>query len=572
LYDQLPLWSLIIGVSTIIASGSSAVWLLYLGNKDTASFALLPVLIQSILLIGLPWSLGYIVLFGDAMIHIGNIRDILLMNQLPEQGFSAGIYPSLHLMNVSLVEVTDLGATSVYSIFNVISIIIFLVLTCLLANRFGLHPAYVIIVSPLAFLGITTSNPSAYAYKTSLPLLVYIWSAIDTPKSSSRWLIIFFLTTVSAWLQHPFVGAFFGFVLLITISTKFGVIQEAFINRFQTVQLSPSDFLDRYVFYASIGAFWFTYGSSFLLKKSTEIALQLILDIQYKKQYRPGGGVQETIIEGLGFDYIDLAVLAIKRFGGWFLLFLLGIFGGCICIARLFNPREDRQLIHILVPLSIGIAGLWSVGELAIGIVPSVNFIRILRPAAVLAPLLAGVTLWFLLDERREWGKGQVQSVLIPLVVVMLLISGLTVSTASAYESPWVIGGNSYISPAEAQGTEWFFEKKAANRETLTLGRGLGKYREFILGPSAEIQRASEFSGERNVPPNYGYGEVKKFGNFIENDSYYFENRHDRVMSSSIGSTPFSRKNYSRLQFDHTVNRIYTNRNVNISTVARVSD
>ena len=570
-YAHLPIWTKIAIFGIIAVSIVATVLLLYLRSRRLAVYTLLPTLVVFGFLPYLAQQLGYLTRYGDPITHAGYIRDVVATGEAPPI-----IYPFLHVLGSAVAQVAALPAYTALELLNVVMILSLVLCFGLFARYARLPVAAVLLFVPL----IVSSNitPAVFTYSTVFLLSSYVLTrAFFTSSAAGGFdrpdvrLIVLLLVSSVIWIYHIIPTS-----VLLTIIASSMVLSIPLIRRVASrivptaaLPTAKSSVLRQLLFvFLLLGFLWMV--RTWLFRRS----LFLSLAVFGLNEVQPGNLSATTITDALfgtfGFTLVDVAVLALKRFGN------LGVLFGFACIGSLLYVlrRETRHSLPAFVLLAVPFAAVWSVEEFVISAIPSISFLRALRPGQFLAPLLAGYCLWILLRtvrSRVQWRSSKFVAV---GLVLLIIVAGTGIAARNSYASPWTLNKNGYFVDSDAEGMEWYYAYKDQSVNTTTLWRSNDRWMDYLMRPEQRESRAEELhynleTNEYRAPPHFGYANNTTFGESVGCE-YYIEGSYGRGIYltawESLGE--FDRSDFARLRADPTVNQLYANGNVNVSTIS----
>jgi hypothetical protein len=563
LYWQVPLWIQIFAVGIITISSVGIVIATAHGNHRIGGWAVLPITWLFVLFGLLPYLLGYVTKYGDPISHVGYVRDILYTGQIPDV-----IYPGTHIFVAAVHFATELPATTAWGLIAPYSTVVFVATMAALARRLSVPVAPVALLS-LFFAG-TLAVPNKLVYMIFYAAIIYIGLGLTgeqityTSRIRLGWVLGVIL--VGSVLIHPIGGlaGAGGLVSLIFLSTLRGRINLRGLD----LPISTGGIIARYTIVFGLATFlWWTY--TWLFKRAVRLVQILFFGRSGRDQFL-GGGEITSALNSFGFSVTDIFVLGTKRYIEYMVLMPLA---GCTILYLLFQKKRPDRVpsLPALFVILIIVAGVWSVGEFAIGIVPSISFHRALKVGGYVAAIPAAVGVLVILSEARCTGR---KTHFAAIAIVAIVISGsLLVATASSYKSPYIVDKNPYVVESDIDGMNWYFEKKNQNISTTTLWRSNDRYIDLLLRPDERSGRLEELQYNVNTndyrpPPHFGYQNSTTFGESI-GCSYFIQGKLGRQTYLNVWDElyTYDPSEFNQLNVDPSINGIYTNGNVKIDIV-----
>lgn len=555
IYSQVPDILLLFGIAVIFISIIMYIMAEYQGDHSSTSIFILPMYILFFILLVLPRMLGYIVRGGDAMTHFGAINSIIVTGRIPPIP-SISMYPSLHLTVSSLGLVTGGPLLDIFALFKTALFLIFISGISAIINRSRFKHSHALLLLPLSGLDIA-NNPSTFAYVTLFLMIIFL---LYYKKSNFRRSLIIITFTISLWIQHPFVPI----VLLIAILGRECItLPNRVPDRYPTIGVTPI------ITMVMIGIFYFIYINKFIFRLAiNRIIFVLSLRPDHISQSQntvsqsprisqPGDNIFNTLFNTLDYTIIDFVWLVLKRYGGWIILLGIACFG-LISYFHMENKNE-KPFIDLIIPIIILLAIIWSVVEFIVGILPSISFIRILRPGVFLAVVPSGLTI-SLVFKWAQGLDGDLYTITALISILVIVAGAIGLASTYMYSSPSTIDANSNYPPSSVTGYDWFFSYNDESKNIVTLGRQARRFADYLLP-----HHQGKYGRQRHAPPHLGYpqGLAATVG-----EAYYIETERGRNLHLQIGDTSgLSHSDYSRFASDSSIERIYSNGNIRIFAV-----
>jgi hypothetical protein len=291
--------------------------------------------------------------------------------------------------------------------------------------------------------------------------------------------------------------------------------------------------------------------------------------------------LSNTLFGEFGLSLFDVAFLAVRKYGELAVVCVAAGMGVIICLRPI--KSKQRYCLPISIAILIVVVGIWSGLEATIGVVPRLNFVRVLRPVEYLGIAAGGIALHAIIRVGGHLLGSQSQGTLIQASavviggVILLLTTGtvtgaLLVTTTSAYNTPATFQANRQVLPSDIGGMNWYFTYKDQSINTTTLWRYNFRYVSLLLRPEQREKRGEELDGASlsrgyRSPAHFGYPNNSTFRQTV-GCRYYIEGAYDRAtyLQARVGDK-FVRADFRRLQGDPTVRKIYANGNMNVSKV-----
>jgi hypothetical protein len=262
----------------------------------------------------------------------------------------------------------------------------------------------------------------------------------------------------------------------------------------------------------------------------------------------------EQILESQGLTLRQQIELSLKMYGDNLILLLLCAIA-LLIIARRILHREDevRELSMLSMPFLVS-GPIW---VLIFGGTLHVTMGRLLGANVMMwaTPVLAAFALYDMLGRWKRVGA---------IVITSVLLCTWLVSIFGVYHSPYIRGPSWHLTHQDVQGTGWF-----GTHATIDVHRSIAG-----LGVPAAL-----VSGRVPVPAHFGYHRLDRLGEAWQRDWYLILAQPFRVaamhpiLSKTMISDPavarqgFDEADFERLEWDSSVQRVYSNGGLNIYCV-----
>jgi len=557
LYQQLPAEMIISGAVLLVGSSVVVTNAAYHRDYRRAVFALSPMFAVLLTLGFLPQLLGYVTTSGDLLSKIGTTGNILQTHNLPDI-----IYPGLHSTVATTALVSGLDVRTSFDLFGLLMLSGFILNTAVFLRHLKIPVGSALLVLPFIFS--LDAVPAVYTYSVFFPLVVYTWYRTARTSGVLNWSLITVLLLAILWIHHPMPSIMLVIFLPITMILSRGKL--AVTNYFPRIQGDSPDHSYRlYTAFLGAGFLWGIHTVIFYRGVRTFSAM---LGLRQRS-------VTATLTKGdlsilrneFGLNTYEILLFMLKRQGD---LLVLGLILGVAVVAALSSRIRQKPFVALTVVVIVPVVGLWSTIDFVMNLAPNIQFLRFLRPAIYLSPILFGFIVEYGLERLRtsRIDRGQ----LIAVAMATLLLSGpMLIAVGNFYKSPWVLQNNNYIVESDIEGMDWYFSNKNRETETTVLWRGIDRYGLLLLSEEEQERRKvelnlNESASEYRVPENFG-GKGRLYNQ--TGRTYYLESTSERLLVVSVydGWDIFTRVDFERLQYDSSVNRIYTNSNQKVSLV-----
>ncbi len=506
------------------------------------------------------------------MNHVGAIRDVLATGMIPTV-----IYPNLHILSATLIDITGLSAASQLAILSTTAILLFCLTSFLLARYAHIPITAVLLFVPIAYVPASVS-PSKFTWTALFPLILFLsLRVVDTQNERTRISIVLLPVILTIWIYHV-IPAFIATVYLALVGVL--AVRQRGLPRFSW----SKEIMPFFLLSASFGYLW-AINSGLFKRGVAQIAIKLLPSRSGPTKIFSQKSLAATLLKDFGLSPIDVVVLALREFGGVIVVCSMAGLGVILYLSD-FGPRAVPKRYQIPAAICVVIvgAGFWSGAQLVANVIPHFNFKRALRPAiygglvACGSVVYVSITAVRHLITRNGTATVRVGSIITGIVVIILvatpIIGATMVVYGSTYDSPDTVKANHQILPSDLAGMGWYFDYKNRNIKTTTLWRFNFRYVTYLLSPTEEAARYDELDArdrdrEYRAPAHFGYRNNTTVAQSI-GCRYYIEGKFDRATYlDARPSKKFTRSDFRQLQADPTVRQVYSNGNFNISKIGK---
>ena len=597
IYTQIPIIIRVMAVVVIVVSIAVCMICLSCRHKRAAVFALTPVLALSALLPFLPQKIGYVIGFSDQMNHAGRIRDILATGNVPHI-----IYPGMHIDAAVLSLFTGLSPALLLSVLSSLAGVCFFCMTIILARYVRVPSAAALVFAPLVITP-TGAVPGTFTYMLLLPVVAYSTlryaNGIRDQATWVSWALCTGFVASIMWMFHVVPAVIATIFVSLVVATQW--LQRVFVRMpelaivhclrrtisrmdIRTPSSSHQQPTRNLLQIGLVGFLWTTF--TVLFDRMVTIASSWFVPHDTRPPSLNMKSLSNTLFGEFGLSLLDVVILAARKYGALVIVCLSAGVGVIICLQLIRTNR--RYYLPVTVAVLIVGSGIWSALEMTIGIVPRLNFIRVLSPVRYLGIVASGIAVYTALRlgahllSSVTGGMAKRTSAIVSgsiiIVLVTSLVAGVSViSAAGAYNTPATYQANRQVLPSDIEGMSWYFTYKDRSINTTTLWRYNFRYINFLYRPKVRESRADELDagalsrGYRS-PAHFGYPNNTTFFQTV-GCKYYIEGSYDRAIHLQARvSEQFIPSDFERLERDPTVKQVYTNGNIHLSKVGNCSD
>ena len=496
------------------------------------------------------------------MTHVGMMKDIMATGHVSSRNF----YPAIHLLGVSLLDVTGLSYAAVTSLLSIFFYCIYLLNVCVLAiaaaARRGQALLVVAFASPLVFsLMHTLIHPSVLSVFL-LPLLLYFeHRRQQLPSGQGTSPVALAVLTLLIFLMHPVTGIFTValFIVLRLSPVLYKCLTCTKVLSSQNGGVKVSDYIVPITGFV-VFLLW--------LLPHPDIAWRLaaVRDFLSGADGTSVLARQLGILSGAGITAGQTIELFIARYGAIFICGIIAGLASLIAVIPSFGrtPRPERMHFSYALLFIGGIAA--SVFSL-FGYTGEHDPIRISRFFLVLAPIVSGLVLYDLINKQRAFTSGRRMMGRTGLIGTMmtLIVVASVLSALNVYGSARIVERNWQVTAMEIEGTKWFSSHRDTNSGIAVTAIPLGRYDDFNFGmESSPVRRAPTYPAQ--IASHFGYDVSSSIAKLFDfRDTYLLTCEVGRTLPLVVPENVRDRAHhytewdFARLRTDPNVSQIYAN-------------
>ncbi len=521
------------------------------------------VIFSNSIFLGLPFFRGYAFFsLGDAMTHVGMMKDITATGHIGEGSF----YPVVHVLGVSLLDITGLSHATVTNLLFVFFSTLYLLNIYLLATMVANHRGQALLITafacPLVFSFFHTLIHPSILSLFMVPLLLYFYHRRQKiPSGQVTLIVISLLLVLVIALFHP-VTAIFAVIVILALNLARSLHRH--IARLKNVAAQVSAVTPKdYIFpLAGLLAFFVWY----LPRPDIRQRFTTVLDFLISGDRTSPFDRQVDTLGLAGITTAQTIELFISRFG---VIFMYGIIAG---IAVLIVLRMSLSRNAHPEPTHFSYAVLFVVGLAAsvfslFGFTGELDPVRISRFFLIIAPVVSGLVLYAFITRQQPFNSGSLKpgrQTLIAITVILILAAS-ALGIFNVYNSPWVVKANSQVTRMEIAGTEWFSNHRDTAIGIAGANVYLGRFDDFNFGnETSPIRRAPTYP--EPIPSHFGYDKNSSVGEALAfKDRYLLTCHRGRMWPLVIPENvrprarQYTEDDFARLRADPAAAQIYAN-------------
>jgi len=556
IYQAYPLifWLLLI---TVIIIGTIIMLINSLNYKKNGQWIfgfLIIILVDSILLF-MPIIRGYLNFgSGDVLEHIGWMKDIINIGYVPH----SNVYPLDHILGVVLYFFSGLSLQNITMIipglFSLFFIISFYLLSTVIFSKQSERLLLLIFASILIFgNGHMAFAPNPQAFML-LPFILYLIFKINNLNKNTIFSFPLIIITALLALFHPLIS-----IIMISIFILFEIIscisKKMNLRGFYFKNITLPLLLSVVLFFS-----WSSY--LYVLARTAKPIIESILG--------RGETVSEfqryTIILGqVDIDVFSLIRLFLNIYGQQIILGTLSLICSIYIILKIIKNEKIPSIFSVS---SLCFLMLFTGSILMFFINGAFGFGRIYSCCLIFSIILIPSTSLMITSNLKI--NPQVTG-----IIILILITGITwYSIFNLYYSPIIKETNLQVTKNEYNGMITFFQHRDDTFEIIEYGISQSRMYDAIFGfdyPSPNVRFYSA-SNQLMPPDHFNYtlkstlGEIykeKKYFLLTNQGKFYYQN----IFPEFPEKWRFVPSDFQRLNYDSTVQYIYSNGNLEIRLI-----
>ena len=404
--------------------------------------------------------------------------------------------------------------------------------------------------SPLLFtLGHYDFYPFVFALLL-FPLIFYSMHKIEVPSNREMYYICFVILSLFIVFCHPLTSI----ILILTLGVLYGYSQIS--NKYRLRFPCRPNILNMIAIVGITFVFWYTHFWGIL--KMGENVISALL----------GGSDKATIltsnlelVEQSGLPVLRIAEVFIKNYGSMIIYFIVALLI-VIYLAKGFLIRRkyaDEMAYVTFFLLSIAFGAALVLGHFIVR-----ELIRAACFSVIMATIVCciGVYIFF------KYAGASTRKETIALVTIAMLCLVSSLSVFSVYDSPWTTSVSMHMTKMETSGLDWFLMKQDESMPVYILGSSWRTYPTYFQElHNVPVQKPRAIVN--GLPTHFGYDQNNYISQSISDSgkvkSYLATNelirQSDLAFPEEVQAARkhFLQEDFSRLNCDTTVNKLYMN-------------
>lgn len=557
IYSNLPLLFYFALVFNIIIG--SILVILSLTNKSAAKlwiWGYFLLMLNVFIIFNLPNIKGY-ELYGvaDPITHLGTIKDILTYHTIGEDLF----YPTLHILISSITLLTNASARIIMNYLAPVISLFFIISMYLLSTAIFKEKEKVILTSVLSIVPFVHSSyyvnlvPNGYSFMM-VPLILYLYFKVENMKQwpyAILMVILLFLIPFS----HPLTTLVL-IVFFITIELSYFFLTRIRKDFEYTTSLTKPLILLT-TFFTWISSFYmFTRSINSLLKWT-------------KGELYPETDQIVSSFDKLNLNLFERVILFMKMYSVNAIMFFFSILAFFSILKKINDPNLDISEYRKLFAFSMCtlVSGILVLIFLVTGD-PNFEPLRSINFTFLMTVPLTGYVIHEYLLKGQIFSKlkYKLNEPILTILIVFLFLSSILV----VYQSPYIYTPNQQLSKSHLDGMEWFYEYRDKYKGICLSSASPGRFAVLIYGSyTAKNNRNISRYGWGVVADHFGYNENSTLGQNYNESRYFLFSSVEKLSYKKLWYElgRYSDEDYSKLDDDVTVNKIFSDGDVEIRFV-----
>jgi hypothetical protein len=529
-------------------------------NKKLIALTFLSIFLANTILLLLPIIRGYTIFGrGDVLSHIGWMKDIIASGHI---GVS-NIYPLDHILGVIFSFSTGINVYDTTLVIPVLFSILFQGSIFLLARETLMSRKQILLATLLGsilvfgYMSFAPFNQSVFL----IPLTLYLFFKSKNSNKSMQFTILFLCYLVLITLYHPLSALFFIAILIIIkvtviLGKRLHVAHDEDTSHVRGLTKISNPILIATVIFCM----WQAY--TIILAHSIQLVLNSI-----------GGGTDTSQLSSYSNIVIsnDLTVITFmttlfSMYGQYILLTMFVLIG---LLGLIFNLiRKGEKVSPLVVMFSSQFVFFIGISFIALFTAYIVGFGRFLLVSVMFSFLI--IPLLIFKDDKSDSNVHKRSRTFKNLILLALILSILILSTFNLYASPIVRLANYQVTDTELSGMDSFFHSRDDSIPIYVLGTSQFRFYDALYGRNSERVNISNL--DPSPPDHFGYNQNQSWIDESQTQKYILINdigrkSYPNLFPDFIDKWRFTANDFSRIQLDMDISKIYGNGNLEVYLV-----
>lgn len=516
-------------------------------------YSLLTILIADTVILFLPTIRDYEFCAGggwDIFAHLAWSKYVLNTGHI----MGGDHYPAMHILVATLDHLSLFNSAVLAAIISFIFFILYVLSLFVLGRAvFKDDRAAALLAicgSPLLF---SFGHHAFYPFLFALflfPLIFYIMRKIESSGNRGAYYVCFIALSLFIVFCHPLVTL----ILLLILGALYGYSQIS--NKGQLGFSCRFDILNMAAIVGVTFVFWYIHFKSIL--RMGESVISALLGVSDKETILIHN---LDLIDQTGASLLRIAEVFIKVYGPMTVYFAIALLITIHLTKGLLTKRKyaDEMVYVTFFLLSIGFGVALTLGYFIV-----FELIRATSFAVIMATIVCGIGFYILLKSAETSNRKRAFTTV--TVVVLCLVS--IFSVFGVYNSPWTASVSPHMTKMETSGLDWFLVKQDESTPTYPIGSSWRTYPTYFQElHKITVQKPLVISNA--IPTHFGYNQNRYLSQSIsgskKGNSYVITNgliKQSFALPEEVRSVKgrFLQEDFSRLNQDTTVNKLYVNR------------
>jgi hypothetical protein len=558
IYESTPVLTWVFLILAMVGGGGIIYYQVVTNGYETCRIWMvgLSILILSrFALVLVPYIRGYVGWSGDYMGYQAATNDIIYTGYFTYNDY----YPVCHTLIAQVAGLTGISIYLVTTIGTAFMSVIFIMSAYLLAKVLNLNRGHQMLASLLAGIVLIagTYNVIMTTYGWSvlmMPMVFYFYLSKRTISYTLGLLILVILYP----FFHPLSCLLLILALIIMEMAKW--LLPVVLNPTADAKISIYDAKLRAPIILIASVIFLTWIlSKTMFNPNIRLLMEVINAPSMSDKFIH---LQESVskLKIYGFDFV---ILLSKMFGYDIILIILSLIAIMLILRQVQYHNRINELKGILsIACAFIFYGLLYAAYL-MGLPGMQPFgqgqwdQRYLGLMMIFTPLLAALTLYNL-SALPNYKKYTYVS------IICLLATCSILSIASIFDSPYTMRPSLQITQMDMTATRWFVNKKDTNVICAVIKSSPGNTAMGFMS-AAEMSSRLDLRAVQ-FQDHLGYDEYATIGAQYSSDKYSMIGKKDRIIYSTVWEAVgrHTKNDFAKLEEDHTVNKLYTNNEIDI--------
>lgn len=526
------------------------------------------VILSNLIILGLPFFRGYgFWPEGDGLTHFGMMKDIIATGRIGAENF----YPVIHLMGVTLLEVTGLTEASISNLIFVFWSLVYLAGAYLLATEITHNRGKALITTacacPLIFSGLHVLIHPSIGSILHMPLLFYFYlKAKKETIYRNSYILLAVLLGIVIVFMHP-VTCLFAVLILATFNIASTIFRRVLRFRYAYNVYESIAFNSYNLPSAMFLMFCLWYFSNVTIQGNIRAVYEFLVHSNTESLFSQ----QIDVLTSSNISFMQTVSLIFYKYGAIAIYFAISLVAALIILKMIFKSTDQPHesfftfTLALIVAFGASAFSLW-------GFTGEYDPLRVARFPILIAPVLIG-----LMISNQYYGKGIISAFkgnFAFMIIIVFIMGAAILSIFSIYGSPRTVEFNLQVTEMQLQGTRWFSTYQDKNIIVADIPGDLQRCEDFNFGfETRPFARAYLY--RTVVPSQFGYDLSDSLAQTLNiNSAYMLTNQTTRMSIFLIPENVRSKahdyggQGFARLMTDPTVKLIYVNGEFEVWKVA----